>query len=88
LDGSFGLGYLGLVLLLTWQALRAQLLIAPDALTLGAMAMRLATFGRSALIDLLRARSAIGTCARARAHQYQSEGAFGGAVDIRGRRST
>ncbi len=33
-----GLGYLGLVLLLLWQALRAQPLIAPDALTLAALA--------------------------------------------------
>ncbi len=32
-------GYLGLVLLLTWQALRAQPLLAPDALTLGALAV-------------------------------------------------
>lgn len=31
-----GLGYLGLAGLLTWQALRAQPLLAPDALTLGA----------------------------------------------------
>ncbi|MBL8056215.1 MAG: hypothetical protein JNK29_05925 [Anaerolineales bacterium] len=33
-----GLGYLGLAILLTWQALRAQPLLAPDALTLGALA--------------------------------------------------
>lgn len=33
-----GLGYLGLVLLLLWQALRAQPLIAPDGLTLAALA--------------------------------------------------
>ena len=33
-----GLGYLGLVLLLLWQALRAQPLIAPDTLTLVALA--------------------------------------------------
>lgn len=32
-----GLGYLGLVLIITWQALRGQPLIAPDALTLGAL---------------------------------------------------
>lgn len=33
-----GLGYLGLVLLLVWQALRAQPLIAPDGLTLAVLA--------------------------------------------------
>ncbi len=33
-----GLGYLGLVLLLLWQALRAQPLIAPDGVTLAALA--------------------------------------------------
>ncbi len=33
-----GLGYLGFVLLLLWQALRAQPLIAPDGLTLAALA--------------------------------------------------
>lgn len=33
-----GTGYLGLVLLLAWQALRAQPLIAPDVLTIGALA--------------------------------------------------
>jgi len=33
-----GLGYLGLVLLLLWQALRAQPLIAPDGLTLAVLA--------------------------------------------------
>lgn len=33
-----GLGYLGLTMLLTWQALRGQPLIAPDGLTLSALA--------------------------------------------------
>jgi hypothetical protein len=33
-----GLGYLGFVLLLLWQALRAQPLIAPDGLTLMGLA--------------------------------------------------
>lgn len=36
-----GLSYLGLVVILTWQALRAQPLIAPDALTLQALAVLL-----------------------------------------------
>jgi len=34
---SVGVGYLGVVLLLVWQALRAQPLFAPDAFTLGAL---------------------------------------------------
>jgi hypothetical protein len=36
---SVAAGYLGLVLLLTWQALRAQPLLTPDGLTLGALAV-------------------------------------------------
>ncbi|MBV7338028.1 hypothetical protein KFU94_59335 [Chloroflexi bacterium TSY] len=36
-------GYLGLTLLFTWQALRGQPLIAPDGLTLGAMAALILT---------------------------------------------
>ena len=57
LVGIGGLGYLGLVLLLTWQALRAQPLIAPDASTLGALAALLAAGGGSALIVLWRAHA-------------------------------
>ena len=34
---AVAVGYLGLVLLLTWQALRAQPLLAPDPVTLGAL---------------------------------------------------
>ena len=34
---SVAVGYLGLVLLLTWQALRAQPLLAPDGVTVGAL---------------------------------------------------
>ena len=36
---SWGLGYLGLTALLTWQALRGQSLIAPDAATWSALAL-------------------------------------------------
>jgi hypothetical protein len=36
---SVGAGYLGLVLLLIWQALRAQPLLAPDGVTLVALAV-------------------------------------------------
>lgn len=39
---TVSLGYLGLVVLVTWQALRGQPLIAPDALTVGAFAGLLA----------------------------------------------
>jgi hypothetical protein len=46
-----GLGYLGLILLLTWQALRGQPLIAPDALTLAALgALGAGVGGASAVI--------------------------------------
>lgn len=38
-----GLGYLGLTLLLAWQALRGQSLIAPDGLTLGVLAALVAS---------------------------------------------
>jgi hypothetical protein len=57
LVGIAGLGYLGLVLLLTWQALRAQSLIAPDSLTLGVLAALLVAAGGAALAVWLRAHS-------------------------------
>ncbi|OLT14875.1 hypothetical protein BJF78_17130 [Pseudonocardia sp. CNS-139] len=47
-------GYGGLVLLVTWQALRAQPLLAPDALTLAALAVVVAGTG-AALGAVLRA---------------------------------
>lgn len=45
-----GAGYLGLTLLLTWQALRAQPLIAPDATTLTAAAILAAAIAGATLI--------------------------------------
>lgn len=55
LVGIAGIGYLGLTLLLTWQALRAQPLFAPDALTLGALVALLVAAGGLALAIVLRA---------------------------------
>jgi hypothetical protein len=45
-------GYAGLVGLVTWQALRAQSLIHPDALTLGALAVLIALVSLGALLGL------------------------------------
>lgn len=53
-----GLTYLGLVVLLTWQALRGQPVVAPDALTLGALAALIAATGLAAGGVLLHARRA------------------------------
>jgi hypothetical protein len=52
-----GFGYLGVTLLLAWQALRGQSLIAPDGLTLAA-------FG--ALLALVAAAATLATLGRAR----------------------
>ncbi len=51
-----GLGYLGVVGLLTWQALRGQSLVAPDARTLIAGGLLVATILGAALVVLLRER--------------------------------
>lgn len=50
LTWTAGLGYLGLTVLLTWQALRAQPLIAPDAMTLAAAALLVALTVGAALV--------------------------------------
>jgi len=50
-----GLVYLGLVLLLAWQALRGQPVIAPDALTFGALLALLAASGAVASTVVIRA---------------------------------
>lgn len=52
-----GLGYFGLTLLLTWQALRGQALIAPDALTLGALAGLVGAVGLAGMITMTTQRS-------------------------------
>jgi hypothetical protein len=49
-------GYLGIVGILTWQALRGQSVIAPDARTLAAFGTLLAAVTGATLITLLRAR--------------------------------
>jgi hypothetical protein len=51
-----GLGYLGLTLLLTWQALRGQSIIAPDALTLTATGLLAAAIFGAAGIILVRSQ--------------------------------
>jgi hypothetical protein len=51
-----GLVYLGLVLLLAWQALRGQPVVSPDALTLGALLALFATAGAVAYAVVLYAR--------------------------------
>jgi hypothetical protein len=51
------LGYAGLTAILTWQALRGQSIIAPDALTLGAFGALVAVIGLLAGGVVLHARS-------------------------------
>jgi hypothetical protein len=51
-----GLAYLGLVVLLTWQALRGQSVVAPDALTLGVFTAGIAAAGAATLGIVFHAR--------------------------------
>src|SRR5258705_73246 len=53
-----GLSYLGLIALLTWQALRGQPLIAPDAATLAALGALLGGAALATLAILAHARRA------------------------------
>jgi hypothetical protein len=53
---SAGVAYLGLVLILTWQALRGQSVIHPDTKTLAAASSLAAAFAISVLITVLRVR--------------------------------
>ncbi|MFN8469758.1 MAG: hypothetical protein U0X20_29650 [Caldilineaceae bacterium] len=55
-----GAGYLGATVLVTWQALRGQSLIAPDAVTLGALGLGLAAGVVLTLAILWSGRSAAG----------------------------
>ena len=52
-----GAGYLGLIALLTWQALRGQSIIAPDALTLQAAAALVGATALAVLVTVLAGRS-------------------------------
>jgi hypothetical protein len=57
-----GLGYLGLVVVLTWQALRGQPVLAPDAATLLALGiLAVAVAGGTALLALPRPRPSLRT---------------------------
>jgi len=56
---TFGASYLGLVGLLTWQALRAQSIIAPDTLTLQAFAFLLSATALVVIFIVMQARMSI-----------------------------
>ncbi len=53
---TFSISYLGLIALLTWQALRAQSIIAPDALTLQAFALLIGCVALAVIAIVTHAR--------------------------------
>ncbi len=53
---TFSISYLGVIALLTWQALRAQSIIAPDALTLEAFALLFASTALAVIAIVTHAR--------------------------------
>jgi len=54
---SAGVGYLGLVLILTWQALRGQSVVHPDTTTVVAASLLAVAFATSVLITVLGVRN-------------------------------
>ncbi|MBO0793244.1 MAG: hypothetical protein J2P36_20160, partial [Ktedonobacteraceae bacterium] len=54
---TISVGYLGVVGLLTWQALRAQPLIAPDAYTLNAFAILISAVVLAVVVIVLHAHT-------------------------------
>lgn len=53
---TFSMSYLGVIALLTWQALRAQSIVAPDALTLQVVAVLLAATAFVVIVIVIYAR--------------------------------
>jgi hypothetical protein len=59
---TFALSYLSLIVLLTWQALRAQSIVAPDALTMQVLAAIISAAALAVLAIVMQARINAATC--------------------------